>query len=181
MKTGTRAARERHSRGQAMVEFALIAPIFFLLLFSVIQLGILFGGQNGLVASARELARYAAPYRVTSFTDASNVCADTRLRTQIDTFMRQSIPGYGAPNVQSRTITYSFNTNANGSYYAQLNVRVVYNHPLFVPLVGGLLDRFDGTPDNTFTLDATETMRIENLDLPATAPAGTYNTKTCTI
>lgn len=164
-----------------MVEFALIAPIFFLLLFSIIQFGILFGGQNGLVASARELARYAAPYRVKSFVDAGNVCADGRLRTQIDTFMRQSIPGYGAANVKSRTITYSFNTNPNGSYYAQLTVRVVYNYPLYVPLVGGLIDGFDGTSDGKFTLDATETMRIENDDLSASAAAGTYTTKVCAI
>lgn len=181
MLNGRGSTARDSSRGQALVEFALIAPIFFLLLFSIIQFGILFGGQNGLVASARELARYAAPYHVTSFTDASNVCADGRLRTQIDAFMRQSIPGYSAANVKSRTITYSFSTNPDLTYYAQLNVRVVYNYPLYVPLVGGLIDRFDGTADDKFTLDATETMRIENMDLPATAAAGTYNTKTCTI
>ena len=32
-----------------MVEFALVAPVFFLLLFSIIELGIVFGTQNGLV------------------------------------------------------------------------------------------------------------------------------------
>jgi Flp pilus assembly protein TadG len=165
------------SSGQAMVEFALIAPIFFLLLFSIIQFGILFGGQNGLVASARELARYAAPYRVQTFTDASNVCADGRLRTQIDTFMRQSIPGYSPTNVKSRTITYSWGPNADpATHYVEINVRIVYNYPLYVPLVGGLVDGFDGTSDGKFTLDATETMRIENDDLPAT-----FGDKVCTI
>jgi len=160
-----------------MVEFALVAPIFFLLLFSIIQFGILFGGQNGLVASARELARYAAPYRVKTFTDASNVCADSRLRTQIDTFMKQSIPGYGPTNVRSRTITYSWGANANGTYYVELTVKVVYDHPLYVPLVGGLIDGFDPYPgDGKFTLDATESMRIENDDLTST-----FSDKVCTI
>ena len=175
--TGRGSVRGRRaSDGQAMVEFALIAPIFFLLLFSIIQFGILFGGQNGLVASARELARYAAPYRVKTFVDASNVCADGRLRTQIDTFMRQSIPGYAPTNVKSRTITYSWGPNANGTYYVQLKIRVAYNYPLYVPLVGGLIDGFDGNSDGFFTLDATETMRIENDDLTTT-----YGDKVCTI
>ena len=41
-------SRADDSRGQALVEFALVAPIFFLMVFSIIGLGILFGGQNGL-------------------------------------------------------------------------------------------------------------------------------------
>ena len=69
--------------GQALVEFALVAPIFFLLVFSVIQLGITFGGQNGLVAATREMARYTAPYRVKTSTDATQVCGDARLTTQL--------------------------------------------------------------------------------------------------
>ena len=172
-----RNVHSERSRGQALVEFALIAPIFFLLLFSIIQLGILFGGQNGLVASARELARYAAPYRVGSKVDAANVCADTRLRTQIDTFMRQHIPGYGSSNVASRTITYNSGTNANGTFYVEMTVRVVYGYPLYVPLVGGLIDGFDGASDGKFTLDATETMRIENPDLTG----GFASAQVCTI
>lgn len=168
----------RASRGQAMVEFALIAPIFFLLLFSIIQLGILFGGQNGLVASARELARYAAPYRVGSKVDAANVCADTRLRTQVDRFMQQHIPGYGPANVASRTITYNSGLNASGTtYYVEMTVRVVYDYPLYVPLVGALIDGFDGTSDGAFTLDATETMRIENPDLTS----GFASAQVCSI
>ncbi|HEX5590155.1 MAG TPA: TadE family protein, partial [Candidatus Limnocylindrales bacterium] len=48
------------SRGQALPEFALVAPLFFLLLFGVIQMGILFGGHIGLTNAAREVARYAS-------------------------------------------------------------------------------------------------------------------------
>jgi Flp pilus assembly protein TadG len=50
----------RPDRGQAMAEFALIAPLFFLLMFGVIQMGILFGGQIGLTNAARDVARYAS-------------------------------------------------------------------------------------------------------------------------
>lgn len=175
-----------------MTEFALVAPVFFLLVFGIIELGILFGGQNGLVASARELARYAAPFRVKTSVDAANVCADTRLGKQLSGFLKQSIPGYSLTNGGVRDITYSWGTNANSTYYVQLKIHVSYHFPLHVPLVGNLLDGFDGIKvgnppkdDGKFLLDATETMRIENEDLTAAylASAGTDVTKTvsCSI
>jgi Flp pilus assembly protein TadG len=158
------------NRGQAMVEFALVAPIFFLLVFGIIELGIMFGGQNGLVASARELARYTAPYRVKTAIDANNVCADTRLGTQLTGFLRNNIPGYVSTNVATRSVTYSTGLNqmvggAPQTYFVQVQVNISYRFPLHVPLVGGLLDGFDGVSDNRLLLSATESMRIENEDL----------------
>ena len=52
--------RTDSERGQALTEFALVAPLLFLILFGIIQLGFLFGGQNGLTNAAREAARYAS-------------------------------------------------------------------------------------------------------------------------
>ena len=50
--------------GQSLAEFALVAPIFFLLVFGVIQLGLVIAAQNGLVDGVREAARRAATYRI---------------------------------------------------------------------------------------------------------------------
>jgi Flp pilus assembly protein TadG len=166
----------RRGKGQAMTEFALVAPVFFLLIFSVIELGILFGGQNGLVAAARELARSAAPYRVGTASDATQVCADTRLGTQLTKALKQAVIGYSANNMGVRQITYSWHPNPNGTYYVQLEVHISYHFPLHVPLVGNLLDGADGTNDSKFLLDAKEQMRIENEDLTAT-----YSDVTCTV
>lgn len=47
------------SRGQAMVEFALVAPLFFLLLFSIIEFGRAVYYIQMLNNAAREGARYA--------------------------------------------------------------------------------------------------------------------------
>jgi Flp pilus assembly protein TadG len=180
--------KRRRTRGQAMVEFALVAPVFFLLVFSVIQFGIMFGGQNGLVAATREFARYAAPYRVKTSTDATNVCNDTRLGTQLTTFLKRSIPGYGSTNVEQRQVVYSWQANPDGTYYVQLQIKVSYHFPLYVPLVGGIIDGFDANPwksDGRFMLDATEQMRVENEDLTASYLSSTgtnvANTVTCTI
>ena len=164
-----------------MAEFALIAPIFFLLLFGVIELALLMGGQNGLVSSARELARYAAPFRVATNVDATAVCAnagnpDHGLTQQLNTFMSRAIPGYIPGNTVSRTVTYSWGNNADSTHYVELQIHIVYGFPLHVPFIGAVLDRFDGTADNKFRLDATETMRIENLGL-----ANTYLPVNCNV
>src|SRR5262245_11395129 len=51
--------RRRRSRGQAMVEFALVAPLFFFLLFSLIEFGRAIYYIQMLNNAAREGARYA--------------------------------------------------------------------------------------------------------------------------
>src|SRR5689334_8324099 len=128
----------RRSHGQAMVEFALVAPLFFLLMFGIIQLGLLFGGQNGLVSATRDEARYAAPFHVATATDASNVCADAPsshgLGTQLTATMQRAIPGYNATEVSTRHVIYSWHANPDGTtYYVQLQIHVAYRFPLYVP------------------------------------------------
>jgi hypothetical protein len=49
----------RSSRGQAMVEFALVAPVFFVLLFAVIEAGRFVLYYQTLANATREGARYA--------------------------------------------------------------------------------------------------------------------------
>ena len=51
--------RGRTSAGQALVEFALVAPIFFLLLFGIIEAGRFILFYEALNNATREGARYA--------------------------------------------------------------------------------------------------------------------------
>jgi len=48
------------SRGQTLVEFALIAPVFFILLFGIIDFGMALDHRITLEHAVREGARYAA-------------------------------------------------------------------------------------------------------------------------
>lgn len=58
--TSTGSSRARHrSRAQAMVEFALVAPMFFLLLFGIIEAGRFIFYYEMLNNATREGARYA--------------------------------------------------------------------------------------------------------------------------
>ncbi|MFN3944211.1 MAG: TadE/TadG family type IV pilus assembly protein [Allosphingosinicella sp.] len=49
----------RSERGLGAVEFALVAPVLLLLIFGMLQLGMLFIASNGLTHAVAEGARYA--------------------------------------------------------------------------------------------------------------------------
>ena len=167
----------RRRGGQALAEFALIAPLLFLLLFGVIQIGLIMAAQNGLVNGARDAARKAATYRVNeaSIDDDSTFAAIcTSVETQLADELRASVPGFDAPSM-SRVITYEWQQDPDASdYFVIVHVAVSYANPLYVPLVSFFLDRSDGTVDNALTLSASEQMRVENpvLGQPATYPTG---------
>jgi Flp pilus assembly protein TadG len=59
VRIGRAVLRDR-SRGQALVEVALVAPLFFALIFGLIDLGRVIWAIDSVGAAAREGARYAS-------------------------------------------------------------------------------------------------------------------------
>ena len=59
-------SRPRRTRGQALVEFALVFPFFALVLFSIITFGLYVFYNQQLQNAAREAARYAAVHSSTA-------------------------------------------------------------------------------------------------------------------
>jgi Flp pilus assembly protein TadG len=161
-----RALGRRSDRGQSLAEFAMVAPIFFLLVFSVIQLGLVMAAQNGLVDGVRSAARRAATYRINEASfDAqvwSSIC--TTIEDEIDSRLQDRVIGYSAAQLE-RVITYEWEQNPeNGDYFLVAHISATYHNPLYVPLVAWFLDRADGVDDDpdVLTLTASEQMRIEN-------------------
>jgi Flp pilus assembly protein TadG len=70
----THASRIRDERGQTMTEFAIVLPVLCLLLFGVIQFGILFNNYVTLTDAVRAGARKAAVSRQTS--NPRQLCID---------------------------------------------------------------------------------------------------------
>jgi len=145
-------------------EFALVAPLFFLLIFGVIQLGLLFGGQIALTNATREVARYAS---------ASTPGQVTAAQNQAGPILQRGIPAYNGGAVTTVTYCYYPNPTTPTTYSWKVVVSITYGHTLFIPLVGALLDRFDGTADNRLTVTAREEMRVETLPMkdPPPSPA----------
>lgn len=171
-----RTSRRRADGGQSLVEFALVAPIFFLLVFAIIQIGIVYGAQNALVNGVRDAARKAATYRVNeaSYDDATTWSA---ICQSIEDTLRESVGTYPAANVSNTTlratITYTWEQSLTSTdYFLVAHISADYDHTLYVPLVSFFLDSSDGSADGKLTLTADERMRIENpaLTQPASNP-----------
>jgi Flp pilus assembly protein TadG len=163
-----RSRYRRHEGGQSLAEFAITAPILFLLLFGVIQVGLLMASQNGLVNGVRDSTRRAATYRVNdqSLTGAIFTAVCDAVEDELAKRLQKEIPGFiDDPARLDTTIIYEWNPDpTTGEYSLVANITVEYQSLLFVPLVGILLHPSDPA---VFPLKASEQMRIEN---PALAP-----------
>lgn len=181
---GRRAPGAGRARsGQALAEFAIVAPLFFLLVFSVVQIGLIFAAQNGLVDGVRNAARRAATYRINDQSFNSTVWGSTTtpgsicytIATELDRQLgdnRTGILGFNSLN-RTRTIAYEWEQNpGGGDYFLVADVSATYKNQLYVPLVSVFLDAVDGTIDNKVQLSASEKMRVENPGLaPSPLPA----------
>jgi Flp pilus assembly protein TadG len=151
--------------GQGLAEFAIVAPIFFMAVFGVIQLGLLFGAQNGLVNAVRDTARYAATYRVSDTADSSAACTNFAL-PHITAAKQQFMPGWISAAPQQTTVTYHWAANpaptntTQSTYFVEVIVQSTYAMPLYVPIVSNILD--NTAPHPSTMLSAREEMRIEN-------------------
>jgi Flp pilus assembly protein TadG len=159
--------RRAREHGQALPEFALVATIFFLLIFGVVQVGLIMAAQNGLVDAVRNAARRAATYRINeqSFdaTVWSSICGT--IADELDNQLgddRTGVVGFSAAN-RTSSVAYEWQQNPEtGEYFLAAVVSATYANPLYVPLIAAFLDRSDGVVDDAIRLSASEKMRVEN-------------------
>jgi TadE-like protein len=130
----TRRSRRNRSRAQALVEFALVVPWFFLLLFGIIEAGRFIFYYETLSNATREGARYAIvngantlgcpsgpPAPGSSGCDTSGANVSARVRQS----------GIGLPNAITVTPTWTPD-NGRGS---TVNVTAQMTYHVLVPLV----------------------------------------------
>ena len=149
---GARHTRRERSRGAALVEFALVAPLLLLLLFGVIEFGFVFNDYQSVRQGVRDATRVAVvdnvPNCATSGDDTDDlICyveqrvglaGDTRVRIDV-TAADPSIPGdRGAVKIcvqrQIRSVTGMLSPFLNGRYITtEVTMRVERgNEPGFV-------------------------------------------------
>jgi Flp pilus assembly protein TadG len=108
-------------RGQAMVEFALALPIFFVMLVAVFDLGRGIYTYNGLSEAAREISRITAVYPGLVL-GASPQAAD-RIATQKGLTPGMSDPVYACLKVDG---TPSTDNPCTSGDYVQVTVTSIY-------------------------------------------------------
>ena len=131
---------EAKERGQSMVEFVLVLPIFLLLVFSIVDFGMGFHAWLTVTNSAREGARLGA-------VRGSNAEIVTRVHNTADTL-----------DAADMTVTV---TNAQGNPGESVVVDVDYDYTLITPLDNILKMISGGSVGPTITLSSTADMRLE--------------------
>lgn len=128
--------RQRRTRGQSLVEFALVLPIFFLILAGIMDFGFLLYSRMTVINAAREGARVGITY------------SDTP--TQIPAHVTNAVTGAGGGMLNSGMVTVSCiaaatspSPQCSGGSFTNAkpgdSVRVVvtYPHHAFFPLLFG--------------------------------------------
>ena len=155
------ASRRRLTKGQSAVEFAMVAGLFFLLLFAVIDYGYIFFVQMNVQQAIDDGGRFASTGNHTTVTSGGTTTTLSRLQSIINTIQNEiSVPGI---NVQSNLIVCSDLggcSNSGGSAPAggpedTVTITLTSSLPLFTPMLAAL---FSG---GAYTFTASTTFKNE--------------------
>jgi Flp pilus assembly protein TadG len=163
------------SRGQALVEFALVLVPLMFILGAIIQFAFVLGGQIGVTNAVREAARNAAAMETyTAALATTNGHATYVQLTGGTGLLSRNVQAYqvsqlvtsGSPITE---VCYTTYTDPAGTTQVKVKVEAYYRHRLFIPIVAGILDGLDGVNDGTLRVGASEEIRVENA--PTNLPA----------
>ena len=159
-----RRSGRRGNSGSAAIEFALIAPLFFLLLFAIFETGMLFFAdmtlENGVATTARLIrtgqaqssAMTQAQFRTALCGQISFLlsCSSSQLFIDVRSFTNFGGAGYPAafssPGVLNPALN-SWQPGGSSQVVGQspiVLVRVFYEWPLFTPLFGAYFSNMAG-------------------------------------
>ncbi len=155
--------------GQAIAEFALAAIPLFLLLLGILQFGFIYNAQVGLTNAVRDTARYGSS--LTANTDATATTAATNTYGFLTGSLGKYVAPYNAGLLVSAPgateVCFSQHTDGNsGQMPVWVDVSAQYKHPLLVPIVGVIIDAFDGALDGSFSITASTEIRVDNPSTP---------------
>jgi len=127
------------ARGQTMVEFAMVASVFLLLLFGIMQMALMVYNYNTVCSAAREAVRYAIVRSPTSPNPATTA--------QIQQIAINTAVGL---NTSQLTVAVSWPADASLPAQSDARVQVSYQYQLQIPFFSPL----------TMTLASTSQMLV---------------------
>jgi Flp pilus assembly protein TadG len=135
----TRRSSGRRAAGQSLVEFAIVLPIFLLLLFGLIDIGRFVYSVNALSEAAREGTRFGSVGAWTqSCAGPREACVEAVTRARL-----AGVPGATATAICQRYVADSATPSpvARGSCRTNdvLTVRVDADFEVLTPVIGQLL------------------------------------------
>jgi len=142
LKRLTGGPRKRED-GQSLVEFAMVVPIFLLVLFAIVDFGMAFHAWITITNSAREGARAGAVH-------APAATIAQRVRDTADSLDQANL-----------TVTVTNADDQGGQPGESVVVDVSYDYSLMTPLANLLNLVSGGSIPETLTLDSLADMRLE--------------------
>ena len=138
--------RKQSQKGLAMVEAAIILPVFLLVMFGIMEFGIVLYEKAVITNASREAARSGIALRSPKLTEAQ--IEDVAIR-----YCQTNLIGYKAANLTVKS-------DPPGNFGTPLKVTVEYRYNNMV--LGGLFGLFPGNPfPNPLPIQATTTMNNE--------------------
>jgi Flp pilus assembly protein TadG len=166
-KNFCRRLRADANKGSAAIEFAMVAPIFFVLLMGTIEAGIMFFAQSALQNALNDTARMVRTGQTTCYTTNAGVCQpmtsaefQTQLCNEVSTLLQDCTTGGlqfdanaysagfgGASNSspldagQNLPVLTAFNL---GNACDVVLVRAFYKWPVFTPILNYFMANMAG-------------------------------------
>jgi Flp pilus assembly protein TadG len=129
--------------GFSLLEFALVAPVFLLLLFGIVDFGRAYSTSVTLTNAVREGARYG----ITNPTDSSGIIAKVQIAA--------------SPYNDGHLTVSSPSCNTSCTSGQSIVVASSYSFSFITPLAAIAHYISGGTVPSTFTINSSATMRIE--------------------
>ena len=133
--------RGSRERGQSLVEFALVLPVFLILIFGIVDFGLGLRAWITITNAAREGARVGA------------------VRGDCEAIENQVISTSGGLITSADQITIE-PADCDGTAGDSVRVTVEYEYDLITPL-GGMLSIIGGGVPSSFSIQSTSDMRVE--------------------
>jgi Flp pilus assembly protein TadG len=157
--------------GSAALEFALIAPVFFILLMGSIEVGVMFFGQSVLQNATNDAARLirtgqvasanmtAAQFRTAICNEISPVLAcNANLQIDVEAFSNFSTASYPSPLTAGNTLNPNLNNFAPGGVCSVVLLRTFYTWNVITPLLTPFMTNM---ANNMHLMSATAAFRNE--------------------
>ena len=137
-----------------------------LLLLGIVQFAFIYNAQVGLTNAIRDSARFGSTLTTVDGTSAQKTADDTyaNLTSRLGSY----VSPYEAANLvlpPASQACVSQHLDGAGASPAFVRVTATYDHPLFVPIVGAIIDALDGSSSpGAYRISVTTELRIDNPD-----------------
>ena len=157
-----KSGEQPKSLGQALVEFALVAPIMVLIFAALVQFAFIFERQIGIENAVRDGARRGATYETVDISDAGVNGPFVWDLLWGASGLMSNVQGYEASRLLSPLVCYRTQTDPAGSTGVLVKASMGYAHPLFLPIISQILDPLDGTTDGALRIDTSSEFQVQN-------------------